>query len=153
MTSQAVFTVALYVFALWRSPIRLPSTGAYRGSGAGARVRRHIRARHLPRFRRSDPAQDMPWTRYAVAVLLFNALGVLVVYSCSACSMAAVESAAPGECYRGLGLRYRRQFRHQYELAGLLRRIHDELFHADARTCRAEFLLGGHRHCGRLRPD
>jgi potassium-transporting ATPase potassium-binding subunit len=27
-----------------------------------------------------DAAQDMPWTRYAVAVVLFNALGVLVVY-------------------------------------------------------------------------
>jgi potassium-transporting ATPase potassium-binding subunit len=27
-----------------------------------------------------DPAQDMPWTRYAVAVLLFSALGVVVVY-------------------------------------------------------------------------
>ena len=28
----------------------------------------------------SDAAQDMPWTRYAVALLLFNALGVVVVY-------------------------------------------------------------------------
>jgi K+-transporting ATPase ATPase A chain len=27
-----------------------------------------------------DAAQDMPWTRYAVALLLFNALGVVVVY-------------------------------------------------------------------------
>jgi potassium-transporting ATPase potassium-binding subunit len=27
-----------------------------------------------------DAAAEMPWTRYAVAVLLFNALGVLVVY-------------------------------------------------------------------------
>jgi K+-transporting ATPase ATPase A chain len=27
-----------------------------------------------------DPAHDMPWTRYAVAVLLFSALGVVVVY-------------------------------------------------------------------------
>ena len=27
-----------------------------------------------------DPKQDMPWTRYAAAVLLFNALGVVVVY-------------------------------------------------------------------------
>jgi potassium-transporting ATPase potassium-binding subunit len=27
-----------------------------------------------------DPAHDMPWTRYAVAVLLFSAVGVLVVY-------------------------------------------------------------------------
>ena len=28
-----------------------------------------------------DPAHDMPWTQYAVAVLLFNALGALVVYA------------------------------------------------------------------------
>ncbi|HMD75340.1 MAG TPA: potassium-transporting ATPase subunit KdpA [Steroidobacteraceae bacterium] len=27
-----------------------------------------------------DPADDMPWTRYALAVLLFNALGVIVVF-------------------------------------------------------------------------
>jgi K+-transporting ATPase ATPase A chain len=27
-----------------------------------------------------DAAQDMPWTRYAVALLMFNALGVVVVY-------------------------------------------------------------------------
>ena len=27
-----------------------------------------------------DAAQDMPWTRYAIALLLFNALGALVVY-------------------------------------------------------------------------
>ncbi len=27
-----------------------------------------------------DPAHDMPWTQYAVAVLLFNALGAFVVY-------------------------------------------------------------------------
>jgi potassium-transporting ATPase potassium-binding subunit len=27
-----------------------------------------------------DPAHDMPWTRYAVAVLLFSAVGVVVVY-------------------------------------------------------------------------
>jgi potassium-transporting ATPase potassium-binding subunit len=27
-----------------------------------------------------DPAADMPWTRYAIALLLFNAVGVLVVY-------------------------------------------------------------------------
>jgi K+-transporting ATPase ATPase A chain len=27
-----------------------------------------------------DPAHDMPWTRYAVAVLLFSAMGVVVVY-------------------------------------------------------------------------
>ena len=28
-----------------------------------------------------DPAHDMPWTQYAFAVLLFNALGMLVVYA------------------------------------------------------------------------
>ena len=27
-----------------------------------------------------DPAHDMAWTRYAVAVLLFSAVGVVVVY-------------------------------------------------------------------------
>src|SRR5258708_36522010 len=27
-----------------------------------------------------DPGEEMPWTRYALAVLLFNVLGALVVY-------------------------------------------------------------------------
>jgi potassium-transporting ATPase potassium-binding subunit len=27
-----------------------------------------------------DPAEDMPWTKYAIALLLFNGLGVIIVY-------------------------------------------------------------------------
>ena len=36
--------------------------------------------RLLYRMAGVDPADDMPWTRYAIALLAFNALGVLVVY-------------------------------------------------------------------------
>ncbi len=36
--------------------------------------------RSLYRVSAVDPARDMPWTRYALSLLLFNALGVVVVY-------------------------------------------------------------------------
>ncbi|OQW43059.1 MAG: potassium-transporting ATPase subunit KdpA [Proteobacteria bacterium SG_bin4] len=35
----------------------------------------------LCRFIGADPEEDMPWRRYAAAIVLFNVLGVLVVYA------------------------------------------------------------------------
>jgi K+-transporting ATPase ATPase A chain len=37
--------------------------------------------RALYRLAAVDPTHDMPWTRYATSVILFNAFGVLVVYA------------------------------------------------------------------------
>ena len=37
--------------------------------------------RALYRAAAVDAAQDMPWTRYALALLLFNTLGALAVYA------------------------------------------------------------------------
>ena len=39
------------------------------------------RAAHLPIARLVDPHREMSWSQYAVAVLLFNALGFVVVYA------------------------------------------------------------------------
>jgi K+-transporting ATPase ATPase A chain len=48
----------------------------------GAPIRGVVGAfeRLLYRVAAVDPKHDMPWTQYAIAVLLFNALGMLVVY-------------------------------------------------------------------------
>jgi len=74
----------------------------------------------------------MPWTRYAMALLLFNALGVAVVYFTQRLQVSlAVEPAGLGERHAGFGLRHGREFRDQHQLAGLFRRIHDELFHSN----------------------
>ena len=80
MTGQAWFTLALFlgVLVALAYPLaiylaRIADTKLI--GGICGKVERLI-------YRASgiDAAQDMPWTRYAVALLLFNALGVVAVY-------------------------------------------------------------------------
>ena len=70
-----------------------------------------------------DPARDMGWIEYALAMLWFNLVGALVVYGLQRLQqwlplnpqdMAAVSP--------GLGVQYRDELRHQHQLAGLWRR-------------------------------
>ena len=80
MSGQAWFTLALYLgvlaalaypLAIFMARIANPAPIG----GIGGKLERIIyRAAGV------DAAQDMSWTRYAVALLLFNALGVAVVY-------------------------------------------------------------------------
>jgi len=80
MTAQAWFTLALYLAVLTALAYPLAiymariASSAPTGGICGRLERLVYRAAAV------DPAQDMPWTRYAIAVLLFNALGVVVVY-------------------------------------------------------------------------
>ena len=75
-----------------------------------------------------DPAHDMPWTQYAVAVLLFNALGALVVYALQRLQVwLPLNPQGFANVSAGLLLQHRRELRHQHQLAGLLRRVDDEL--------------------------
>ena len=80
MTGQAWFTLALFLGVLVALAYPLAIylariADAKPIGGICGKVERLI-------YRASgiDAAQDMPWTRYAVALLLFNALGVVVVY-------------------------------------------------------------------------
>ncbi len=80
MSAQPWFTLALYlgVLAALSYPLaiylaRIGNPAPIRGIG-GALERIIYRAAGV------DAAQDMPWTRYAVALLLFNALGAAVVF-------------------------------------------------------------------------
>ncbi len=99
-----------------------------------------------------DAATEMGWKRYALALLLFNALGGLAAVSAAAAAgVAAAQSAAFRERLVGLLVQYCRQLHHQHELAGLFRRIDDELSHADGGARRTELPVGGHRHCRRHR--
>jgi potassium-transporting ATPase potassium-binding subunit len=81
MTSQGWYTLILFVallialaypLAIYIS--RMADASPVRGV-VGAFERAIYRAAAV------DPAQEMPWTRYALAVVLFNALGVFVVYA------------------------------------------------------------------------
>ena len=67
-------------------------------------------------------------------MLLFNLLGVLVVYAAAAAAgRAAAQPAGLGRGHARLVVQHRGQLRHQHQLAGLRRRDDDELPHADAR--------------------
>jgi K+-transporting ATPase ATPase A chain len=80
MTPHAWLTLGLYLAVLLALAYPLAIYVARIGNPAPIRGIVGRFERVLYRSAGVDPAQDMPWTRYAVAVLLFNALGVLVVF-------------------------------------------------------------------------
>ncbi|MGD0491625.1 MAG: potassium-transporting ATPase subunit KdpA [Steroidobacteraceae bacterium] len=81
MTPHAWLTLGLYLAVLLALAYPLAIYVARIGNPAPIRGIVGRFERVLYRSAGVDPAQDMPWTRYAVAVLLFNALGVLVVFA------------------------------------------------------------------------
>ena len=104
---------------------------------------------------RDAEQREMSWTTYAVAMLLFNGVGIVVVYAIQ--RLQARPAAQPGRDGRGVAgpvVEHRRQLRHQHELAELRRRDDDELPHADGRARRAELRLRrvGHGRHGRAHP-
>jgi K+-transporting ATPase ATPase A chain len=80
MSAQAWLTLALYlgVLAALAYPLAIYMARIADPAPIGGIVAKLERVMY--RAAGVDAAQDMPWTRYAVALLLFNALGVLVVY-------------------------------------------------------------------------
>ena len=80
MSGQAWFTLVLFLGVLAAASYPLAIYLARIGDPApiGGIVGRLERV--IYRAAGVDAAQDMPWTRYAAALLLFNALGVAVVY-------------------------------------------------------------------------
>jgi potassium-transporting ATPase potassium-binding subunit len=80
MTGQAWFTLLLFLAVLAALGVPLGiymariANAAPIGGAIGKLEQLVYRASAV------DAAQDMPWTRYAVAVLLFNAVGVAAVY-------------------------------------------------------------------------
>jgi K+-transporting ATPase ATPase A chain len=81
MSGQGWFTLILYlaVLAALGFPLAIYMARIANAAPIGGVFGKFERA--VYRAAAVDPAQDMPWTQYAVAVLLFNALGVVVVYA------------------------------------------------------------------------
>jgi K+-transporting ATPase ATPase A chain len=81
MSSQGWFALILYLAVLvaLSYPLAIYMARIANAAPIGGLFGKFERA--IYRAAAVDPAQDMPWTKYAVAVLLFNALGVLVVYA------------------------------------------------------------------------
>jgi potassium-transporting ATPase potassium-binding subunit len=80
MTGQAWFTLPLFlaVLAALAAPLGIYMARIAHAAPIGGVIGRCERA--IYRVAAVDAEQDMPWTRYAVAVLLFNAVGVVAVY-------------------------------------------------------------------------
>ena len=80
MSSQAGFMLIFFlaVLAALSYPLGIYMARIANATPMGGPIGRFERI--LYRASAVDAAHDMPWTRYAVAVLSFNALGVVVVY-------------------------------------------------------------------------
>ena len=80
MSGQAWFTLLIYLVVLAALAVPLGSYMARIADAApiGGVIGKFEQV--IYRATAVDPAQDMSWTRYAVAVLLFNSVGVLAVY-------------------------------------------------------------------------
>ena len=80
MSSQAGFMLIFFlaVLAALSYPLGIYMARIANATPMGGPIGRFERIMY--RASAVDAAQDMPWTRYAVAVLSFNALGVVVVY-------------------------------------------------------------------------
>jgi K+-transporting ATPase ATPase A chain len=93
--------------------------------------------------------EDMGWKRYALALLIFNILGLLVVYA-----LQRLQQWLPLNPQHfpavtpGFGAEHRDQLCQQYQLAGLRRRVDDELPHPDAGSGGAELPVRRDRHRG-----
>jgi potassium-transporting ATPase potassium-binding subunit len=81
MTAQAWLTIGLFVIVLIAIAYPLAIYIARIADGAAIRGAAGTVERLLYRMAGVDPDKDMPWTQYAIALLLFNALGVLVVFA------------------------------------------------------------------------
>ncbi len=94
---------------------------------------------------------EMDWKTYGIAMLLFNAVGLIALYALQRLqAVTAVESGWYERCAAGPGLQHGGEFRHQYQLASLWRRVDPELFDPDDGSDRTELCIGrnGHGHSG-----
>jgi K+-transporting ATPase ATPase A chain len=81
MTAQAWLTIGLFLAVLIAIAYPLAIYMARIADGARIRGVAGIVERFLYRVAGVDPEKDMSWTQYAIALLLFNALGALVVFA------------------------------------------------------------------------
>ncbi len=78
----------------------------------------------------------MRWTEYAIAMLLFSGVSMILLYLIERFQVRLPWNPQHlAECAAGFGVQHRCIVYHEYELAGLFRRNDHELFHADGRAC------------------
>ena len=100
------------------------------------------------------PGTEQTWAEYAVAMLLFSVVGMIVLYAIERLQYILPLNPQGLDRRRARSrIQYRGQLHHQYQLAGLRRRIDHELLHADGRARLSQFRLGRRGNRGRDRGD
>ena len=150
MLSNAIVQVGL--FSVLVTVLSVPLASTWRGSSRSERtfldpVLQAARAHYLPALRRASRHRD-DLVEYAVAMLLFSLVGMLLLYG-----MERLQEFLPlnpqgfGAQCAGPLLQYRGQLHHQHQLAGLCGRVHHELSDPDggAGVSQLRFRRGGYR--------
>ncbi len=88
-----------------------------------------------------DEDHEMRWTEYAISMLLFSLVSMIVLYLMQRLQgLSAVQSAeVRSRQSRARCLQYGGFVHDEYELAGLFGRKHDELLHPDGRPRLSQF--------------
>ena len=126
----------------WRSPRRSsastwPASTATTRPGPGDRVFGPVERLDLPRSAGVDAEREQRWTGYAVSLLAFSVVSVLVLYAAAAGpGRAAAQPRRRAGRARAAVVQHRGQLRHQHQLAELRRRVDDEPPHPDGRAWR-----------------
>ncbi len=101
-----------------------------------------------------DETHEMRWTEYTIAMLLFSGASMAVLYL-----IERVQLWLPFNPQKfanvppALAWGHRRFVHDEHQLAGLRRRIHDELFHADGRLGLPQLRFSRRGHRARHRGD
>ncbi len=94
-----------------------------------------------------DETREMRWTEYALAMLAFSVVSMLVLYAMQRLqARAAVEPAGAGRRGARPRLQHRGVVHDQHQLAVVRRRDDDELLHADGGAGVPQLRVGGGRH-------
>jgi len=150
MTSSSVALIAVFLAAvlLCVKPLGLYITHVMEGAPiwplrAGASTERLIY-----RLCGVDPSVEMGWKTYALALLVFNCLGALAVYALQRVQLwLPLNPQQFANVSADSSFNTAVSFVTNTNLAGIFRRVDDELSHADGGPCRAELPLRGNRHC------
>ena len=111
----------------------LPRSSLQRPAHAAATCYRPNRANALPRLRRKSRARAELAAIRNFIFGLSRPFNYRALYAPASAILVAFQSAEFAGAIARFGAKYRSEFRHQYELAILCRRDHDELFKPDGR--------------------
>ena len=144
LIQAAIFLGALLLLV---KPLGIYMARIYEGRPAGLNVWFAPVERWIYRISGINPQAGMSWKTYAVAMMVFNIIGIVVVYALQRFqSYLPAKSDVNAGSAAGFGVQYSGEFCDEYKLAKLRRRNDAQLSYADAGTDGAELCFGGNRY-------